>query len=84
VEFGRNALLFSRGLRRFEAGFGVLLFFDGLFGAFLGVVGIFIERRLALISGLDGFTLLLFIQLLKVGIEIFLGLETVHGSCNSI
>ncbi len=84
MKFGRDALLFSRGLGRFEVGFGVLLVFDGLFEAFLRVVGIFIERELALISGLDGFTLLLFILLLKVGIEIFLGLETVHRSCNSI
>lgn len=84
VELGRDALLFCCCFGGFKFRFGVLLFFDSFFRAFLWVVGFFIERLFALVSGLDGFALIMFILLLKVGIYIFLGLESVHRPDNSI
>jgi hypothetical protein len=84
VELSRDALLFCGVFGGFKFRFGVLLFFDGFFRAFLWIVGFFIERLFALVSGLVGFVLILFILLLKVGIDIFLGLESVHRPYNSI
>lgn len=61
VELGRNALLFCCIFGGFKFRFGVLLFFDGFFRAFLWVVGFFVEGLFALVSGLVGFVLILFI-----------------------
>jgi hypothetical protein len=84
VELGRNRLLLCGIFGGFELRFGVLLFFDGFFRAFLWVVGFFVEGLFALVSGLVGFNIILYILLLKVGIDIFLGLESVHHPDNSI
>ena len=84
VELGRDALLFCGVFSGFKFRFGVLLFFNGFFWAFLWVVGFFIERLFALVSALVGFVLILFILLPKVRIDVFLGLESVHRPYNSI